>query len=144
MVKKWILGAFGLLAALTLSFAAQAGSPKGIWLTESKKAHVEVYDCGDKLCGKIVWLKEPLNDKGLPKLDDKNEDETLRSKPLMGQNMISNMVADGENAWDDGTIYNAEDGKTYSSEMNMPNDKTLNVSGCVLFFCKEQVWTRVN
>ncbi|MCW9035208.1 MAG: DUF2147 domain-containing protein [Rhodospirillales bacterium] len=144
MIRNWLSMGFSLFVAMTLSAGAQAGSPKGIWLTESKKAHVEVYDCGDKLCGKIVWLKEPLDEKGMPKLDKENEDEKLRDKPLMGQNMISDMVADGENAWDDGTIYNAEDGKTYSSEMNMPNDKTLNVSGCVLFFCKEQVWTRVN
>ncbi len=144
MINKISVAGLGLMVALSFSTVAQAGSPKGLWLTESKKAHVEVYDCGDKLCGKIVWLKEPLDENGMPKVDKENADEKLRSKPLMGQNMISGMVPDGENAWDGGTIYNAEDGKTYSSEMQMPDDKTLNVSGCILFFCKQQVWTKVN
>ena len=136
------LGCF-LLAIVTAS-AAQAGDPKGTWLTESKKAHVEIFDCNGKLCGKVVWLKEPLDDKGQPKLDKENEDEKLRKRPIMGHHMISNMEPDGDNEWDGGTIYNAEDGKTYSSEMTLLADnKTLNVAGCVLFFCKSQVWTRV-
>ncbi|MCL1462675.1 DUF2147 domain-containing protein, partial [Klebsiella pneumoniae] len=31
----------------------------GKWATEGGKSHVELSKCGDAVCGKIVWLKEP-------------------------------------------------------------------------------------
>ena len=34
----------------------------GKWLTGDKKAHIEVYKCQDKFCGKIVWLLEQNNE----------------------------------------------------------------------------------
>ena len=45
--------------------------------------------------------------------------------------------------WDDGEIYNPEDGKTYSSELEMNNPNTLKVRSCVWFFCQTQIWKRV-
>ncbi len=143
MLKILIGGALALTALTFMSATAQAAEPTGVWLTESKAAHVEIYPCEQKLCGKVVWLKEPNDENGKPKLDKLNQDEKKRSLPIMGSVMIAGMVAQGGNEWEDGTIYNAEDGKTYSSEMVLVDDKTLKVSGCVLFFCKEQTWTRV-
>ena len=45
--------------------------------------------------------------------------------------------------WDDGEIYNPEDGKTYDSEMEVIDADTVKVSGCVWFICKTQTWKRV-
>ncbi len=143
MLKTVFFASIGFAMGLGFATPAQALDAKGVWLVESKKSHVEIYACNDKLCGKIVWLREPDDEDGKPKLDKKNKLESLRAKPLMGSVMISGMESDGKGKWDDGKIYNAEDGKTYSSEMEMPDNDTLEVSGCVLFFCKEQVWTRV-
>ncbi|MCY4502270.1 MAG: DUF2147 domain-containing protein [Alphaproteobacteria bacterium] len=36
-----------------------------------------------------------------------------------------------------------ENGKTYSSELEMNNPNTLKVRGCVWFFCQTQIWKRV-
>jgi len=33
----------------------------GVWATEGATSHVKIDECGGKLCGAIVWLKEPLN-----------------------------------------------------------------------------------
>ena len=143
MLKKLIGGALAVAALALTTAAAQAAEPTGVWLTESKGAHVQIYPCEQKLCGKVVWLKEPNDENGKPKVDKLNEDEAKRTLPIMGSVMIAGMEAQGGNEWEDGTIYNAEDGKTYSSEMVLVDDKTLKVSGCVLFFCKEQTWTRV-
>ena len=141
---KWGLVALAAVTGLTTySDAAHAKDALGVWLTESKKAHVQIYDCGEKLCGKIIWLKEPNDANGNPKVDKENADESKRSDPLMGSNMISGMVRVSSDLWHDGEIYNAEDGKTYSSKMKLKDDKTLNVSGCVFFFCKDQTWLRV-
>jgi len=138
---KAATGAFLCLAAL--AGTAHAKDATGVWLTESKKAHVQIYECGSKLCGKIVWLKEPNDENGDPKLDGENSDEAKRSAPLLGSSMISGMVKASSNLWNDGEIYNAEDGKTYSSKMQLEDDKTLKVSGCVFIFCKNQTWIRI-
>jgi|FLOH01.1.fsa_nt_gi uncharacterized protein (DUF2147 family) len=141
---KWGIGAFcAVMGLVSVTGAANAKDADGVWLTESKKAHVQIYDCDSKLCGKIIWLKEPTDDNGNPKLDVENADEAKRSLPLMGSNMISGMVRASSKLWKDGEIYNAEDGKTYSSKMELVDDKTLEVSGCVFFFCKDQIWVRV-
>ena len=43
-----------------------------------------------------------------------------------------------------GTLYNPNDGKTYSGSMRLKDASSLEVSGCVLaVLCKSQAWTRV-
>lgn len=133
--------AFGLIAVAPCAHAADA---TGTWLTESKKAHVQLAPCGNKLCGKIVWLKEPTDQNGKPKVDKENPDAAKHETPSLGSVMIDGMAPDGPNSWNGGTIYNAEDGNTYASKMELTDPVTLKVSGCVLFFCKKQTWTRVN
>ena len=53
-----------LFAALLLSTttvqAAGTDDILGIWKTELDESKVEVYRCGEKICGKIVWLKRPV------------------------------------------------------------------------------------
>ncbi|HER26473.1 MAG TPA: DUF2147 domain-containing protein [Rhodospirillales bacterium] len=143
-MQKRILGALAAVFVMaSMAGTGLAKEAKGVWLTESKKAHVQIYDCGSKLCGKIIWLREPNDENGKPKVDVENAKESKRSLPLMGSNMISGMVRASSKLWNDGEIYNAEDGKTYSSKMEMTDDKTLEVSGCILFFCKAQTWVRV-
>ena len=56
--------------------------------------------------------------------------------------MISDFRRDGPGAWAGGKIYDANSGKTYRSKMVLDPDRTLKVSGCVLFICQAQAWTR--
>ncbi len=51
----------------------------------------------------------------------------------------------GANAWE-GSLYNFQDGKTYSGRMTMPSADSMSLSGCVLggLVCRSQTWTRVN
>jgi uncharacterized protein (DUF2147 family) len=48
----------------------------------------------------------------------------------------------GPDAWDGGTIYDPEGGETYRSRMRLTGAGSLEVSGCVLLFCRGQTWTR--
>ena len=90
----------------------------GVWKLNSGKVTVRIAPCGASLCGAIVGLAKPLDKKGRPKVDKKNPNESLRNRPLMGLTILANMKPAGENRWR-GTIYNADDGKTYSSYMNL-------------------------
>jgi len=116
----------------------------GIWLTVGGKSHVEISNCDDnKFCGKIIWLKEPNDKDGNPKKDINNRNDNKKDRSILGINLLKGLEKTGDNEWEDGYIYNPEDGETYSSEMKMIDDDTLEVKGCVLFLCKEQIWGRV-
>ncbi|RYZ89709.1 MAG: DUF2147 domain-containing protein [Moraxellaceae bacterium] len=117
----------------------------GTWLNETGEARIEVYKCnGDKLCGKIVWLKDPLRD-GKPKTDLNNPDEKQRSKPILGMVMMRDFEHDEGNKWDDGTIYDPKNGKTYSCNITMINADKMEVRGYIGFSMigRTQTWTRV-
>jgi uncharacterized protein (DUF2147 family) len=141
---------FSALLPLAGALADVAGADNGAlgtWATEGGKSHVEIMTCGEKLCGRIIWLKEPMDDEGMPKHDANNPDSELQSRPIIGLPLLANFIAGAEaNVWDDGTIYNPEDGETYSSTMTLLNGATLKVRGYVglPLFGKTQVWTRVN
>ncbi len=131
-------------AALLLPRLAQADAI-GIWATVEEKSHVLIEACGNFLCGTIVWLKEPNDDTGVAKRDRNNKYESLRDRPIIGLTLLEGFKRNDEkpNAWEDGSIYNPEDGKTYASEMALQGFNVLLVEGCVWIFCKEQTWTRV-
>lgn len=132
-----------IFASLGLSSVAKA-DVAGTWATVEGKSHVLIAPCdGDKFCGTITWLKVPNNKEGNPKKDINNENEKLRERGILGIKLLKGLEMVGDSEWDDGQIYNPEDGQIYSSEMKLMDDKTLQVKGCVLFFCKEQIWTRV-
>ncbi|SLN48721.1 DUF2147 domain-containing protein [Oceanibacterium hippocampi] len=133
----------GLAALAALSTVAAAADVAGVWATEEEKSHVEIEPCGDKMCGGIIWLKEPNDAAGNPKVDKRNEDESMHSRPIIGLRLLEGFASAGDGAWEGGKIYNPEDGKTYSSELKLVDEDTLEVKGCVFVFCKTQTWTRV-
>lgn len=132
-----------LALPLTMISPAVAAGATGLWATEKEKSHVRIEPCGERLCGVIVWLKEPNDDQGQPKRDIFNEDETQRDRAIVGLRLLSGFETSDGASWSGGRIYNPEDGKTYKSKMSLQDDKTLKVEGCVLIFCKSQIWTRV-
>ena len=143
MIKKLSRTIFAVLAATILFTGAGRADPIGVWLTPEGNSHIEIWHCGEKLCGKIAWFTEPHNADGTLKVDEKNKNEALRTRPLLGLPLMSGFTAAGDGKWTKGRIYNPEDGKTYRSKLEVKDDNTLHVSGCVLVFCKAQTWTRV-
>lgn len=126
-----ILGVFFLTYQIS-SAQSEANEILGVWLTGTKKGKVEIYKCGNKYCGKIVWLREPLNDQGRPKLDKNNPDPVKRKKQILGLDILSGFEYDEDYEWEDGEIYDPDNGKTYSCLMELQDDKkTLEVRGYI-------------
>ncbi|MFB9262441.1 DUF2147 domain-containing protein [Bradyrhizobium erythrophlei] len=122
--------------------AAKANDPAGVWLTQSGDAKIKVSRCGSALCGRVVWLKDPIDKAtGKRQLDDKNANPALRNRPVIGISLFINMQADGPNKWS-GQIYNADDGKTYTSSVTLLSSGSLNVRGCMGTLCAGEDWTR--
>ena len=143
MIKRQIKAILTGLAATIFFAGVGSADPKGVWLTPAGNSHIEILSCGKKLCGKLVWFTEPRNADGTPKLDVKNKNVALQTRPLLGLQLMSGFTAAGDGKWTKGRIYNPEDGQTYRSKLEVKDQDTLSVSGCVLFFCKDQIWTRV-
>jgi uncharacterized protein (DUF2147 family) len=132
------LWGFGRLSAET------ANDPTGIWLTQAGDAKIRVNHCGRGLCATIVWLKVPLDPRtGKPQIDDKNANPSLANRPIIGINIFSKMKSVANNKWS-GTIYNADDGKSYSSDVIAAGPRKLDVRGCVMaILCGGETWTKI-
>jgi uncharacterized protein (DUF2147 family) len=74
--------------------------------------------------------------------DIHNRDPALRSRPIIGLPLLQDFAPTGPGSWGGGTIYDPEGGKTYNSKMRLKDADRLEVSGCILFFCRSQTWTR--
>jgi uncharacterized protein (DUF2147 family) len=140
------LFALALLAAIARPAAAQEPSAFGRWLTEDGKGVVEMYPCGAELCGKVVWLAEPLNPRGAPRTDVMNPDATLRGRPACGLQIMGGFKRRSAAEWQDGWIYAPPSGKTYTAQLKLRDPATMDLRGYVgiPLFGETQVWTRDN
>jgi len=151
MVKiSSVLAAFFMVAFFALSASAQVKGDdiKGVWLNEDEDAQIKIENRDGKYFGNIVWLKEPNEeDTGLPKLDDENPDAELQKRPVMGLELLSGFIFDGNDEWEGGDIYDPKSGKTYSCYMVFTDDtkSKLKVRGYigVSLLGKTTYWTRV-
>jgi uncharacterized protein (DUF2147 family) len=134
-----VLGVFPFM-----SQAQQADAILGKWYTQEKDAQVEIFKEGNVYHGKMVWLKEPTED-GKPKVDKNNTDKAKRQRPILGMRLLSDFVHEGE-TWEDGTIYDPRNGKSYSSTIKLVDENTIEVRGYVgiAAFGRTVEWKRVN
>lgn len=146
-MKKALLLLFILISVNSGLLFAQSESDAllGVWESGSGKARVKIDKVSDKFFGKIVWLKEPNNEEGKPKVDKNNPEEKLRTAPLLGYRMLKDFSYKGEKTWEDGTIYDPENGSTYSCTIKMTDENTLEVRGFigVSLFGRTDVWKRI-
>jgi uncharacterized protein (DUF2147 family) len=147
-MKKILLTLTILLAGIfALPASAQdADALVGVWEPSHGKARVKIEKIADKYYGKIVWLKEPNDpETGVAKLDKNNPDASVRTAPLRGYRILKDFTFAGNGEWVDGTIYDPENGNTYSSVIKMKDDNTLDIRGYigVKTFGRTDVWKRV-
>jgi len=145
-ISAFILSA--LLVLLGTAFAANAQKEKveGIWFNQEKDAKIEIYKAKDsRFYGKIVWLKEPLKD-GKPKTDFNNPKKNLQSTPIIGLLILKSFEKDSDNEYEDGTIYDPKNGKTYSCKITVKDANTLSIRGYIgiSLIGRTTTWTRSN
>ena len=122
-------------ALAMIAWVGYAQDIKGKWLTEAGDAQVEIYEQNGKMNGKIVWLE-----KGPDTKDVHNKDEKLRSRKLMGVNILSGLTKK-DDKWEGGRIYNPKNGKNYKCAIWLDGDK-LKVRGYIGFLYETQTWKR--
>ncbi|WEK18131.1 MAG: DUF2147 domain-containing protein [Candidatus Pedobacter colombiensis] len=135
-----------ILLFTAISFAGLAQNKDaivGTWINPLGEGHIEITKKGDKYFGKIVWLKDPKGEKGETKTDVKNPDENLRSKPIIGLEILKNFVYE-DGKWTGGTIYDPKSGKTYKSNIALKGNDELHLRGYIgiSLIGRTEVWKR--
>lgn len=144
-----ILGLF-LIANAWNSYSLVADDVEGTYWNAEKTAHIRMYKAKNGFYyGKIEHLVEPNNAEGTPKKDVNNPDETLKNRASLGMVIAKAFKWDeSEQKWNNGTIYNPTDGKTYDSYIYFENGNKdqLKLRGFVLgmtWLGKTSEWTRI-
>jgi len=152
-MRRLLLWVSFVLLASTAS--AQQSGVFGTWLTASGVAQVKIAPCPDPkngpLCGFIVGLINPKGPDGKvvpPEVatDYRNENASLRGRKVIGMPLIWGFTKTNDpNTFENGQIYNGENGKMYNANISLQPDGTLRLRGYVgtPLFGETQVWTRV-
>lgn len=136
-----------LIAMLSLPLLAQAQeSPVGRWktiddATGKVKSVVEIQKSRDgSYAGRVA---EILDTKDGPNPACDKCKGALKDKPIKGMTILWGLKPDGKGKWSGGHVLDPENGKTYKSRLELlDGGGKLGMSGCVAFFCRQQVWIR--
>src|SRR5882762_8326249 len=118
--------------------SALAADPTGDWKVADEVANIRVAECNGSMWGVVAWEKTPGG------RDKNNPDVALQSRPTLGMPILLDMKKKpGADQWE-GQVYNAKDGKLYSSTIRPVGSEQLEIQGCILgFLCGGETWTRV-
>lgn len=133
--KRSVLLAISLL---TITQSVNADGIFGLWDSEHENptddyVRVRIAPCEENeqyICGLIVEAFR--NGEGSTEAD------------FVGKRMLWGFEEKTESYWTKGKLWAPDTEKTYASKLDQINDDRLIVSGCVLFFCRDQIWTRAN
>ena len=139
------------LLLVSSALAADEDKIVGLWITPRNDCKIEIFKSGIRYYGRIAWLQEPFypadDDRGMagrPVVDRENPNPSLRSRTLIGLRLIEGFTYSGRNVWQDGTIYNPDNGKTYKCKMTLSAPNRLEVKGFIgiPLLGATSVWTR--
>lgn len=126
-----------IFLAVTSAFGADQNDVLGLWNTEDNDSKLEFFKCGDKVCVKIAWLKEPnYSDSkegpvGTPKVDRNNPDHALKNRPMIGLQIMEGFTPVGDDRWENGVIYNPDNGKSYRGKLHLTSPYKLELRGYI-------------
>jgi uncharacterized protein (DUF2147 family) len=150
------MGVSGVLLFVTVALTSSApaagggGGELGVWFNDSGRGAVEIRPCGtsgrdaNKLCGFIVWLKNPTFKDGRPLYDGYNSDPSKRKRPICGLPVLGNLQRSSEGGYDFGWVYDPEQGQSFDAAIQLRSADRLIMTGYkgVKFFSKSFVWKR--
>jgi uncharacterized protein (DUF2147 family) len=117
----------------------------GRWATPGLGSVAELRSCDSdaaKLCGRIVWLWQELDEAGRSRTDAKNPDPAARRRPLLGVEIVTGLRELSPGVWGGAELYNPDDGRRYTGAIRLRGSQ-LQLRGCALrVFCQTQIWRR--
>ncbi|HYG27023.1 MAG TPA: DUF2147 domain-containing protein [Caulobacteraceae bacterium] len=136
---RLISALFAATAVLASAGAAQAADITGLWATDSDNGKVQIYNCGEGICGKLVDADQI---RANPNQTDRyNKNKSLRSRKVKGLVLFSGYTG-GPTEWKGGAIYDPKSGDTGRNGKLRLNGDKLEVKGCLGPICRTKHWTR--
>jgi uncharacterized protein (DUF2147 family) len=127
---------------ITLSSKAQtkASDIVGNYMVPSKDGAIQIYESNNKYYGKIILNKDAS------KLDVNNPDKSKQTRKTLGLNILNDFTFDGDDTWENGTIYDPKNGKTYSCKIMRNENGDLNIRGFIgiSVLGRTEVFTKLN
>lgn len=128
MHMKFLLLAAALAA---LSLPAAADPVLGRWRTapddNGNTGIIDMAACGNRVCGTLIQAFDGAGNRV--------------TSPNIGRQIVWDMEPAGSGRYRNGQVWAPDRDRTYNARMELRGDQ-LGVSGCVLVFCREAVWTR--
>ncbi len=119
----------------------------GKWLSGEKNLMVEVYKADNQFKAKIIWYKDDPKYAMDEWRDKHNPDPKLRSRKILGMDVLHGLVYDAHNdTWEHGIIYDAQHGKEWDAWCCIDKEGLLKVKGywCFKFIGRTMTFRRVN
>ncbi|HWY09875.1 MAG TPA: DUF2147 domain-containing protein [Bacteroidia bacterium] len=123
-MKKLIL-LFCLFTFTALNSQNKASDIIGTYMNPEADGVIKIYENAGKYFGKIIWTKNP------DRLDESNPDVTKRTQKRRGLVIMNNFKFDGDDTWEDGTIYDPKNGKTYDCKVTRDAKGNLDIRGFI-------------
>jgi uncharacterized protein (DUF2147 family) len=149
-MKRVLTIVFALWQLLCLSLHAQnADAILGKWMDENQETIIEIYKPANQnfYNGRVVWVKDSLGSFGEGLRDVLNDNTELRSRKVLGTNMLEGFVWDDTDTWRKGEIYYYQTGNDYNGKIYLNEEGQLKLKGyySVLFFLgRTKTWNRVS
>jgi len=114
-------------------------------MPEDKGSKVEIVSCAEAMCGRVVWMEIEHDDEGNILTDIYNPNPALRTAPVLGLVIMTDIKpTDKEKVWQ-GRVYNPQDGRTYDFWLTVKSESQITIQGCGLYnlICQTHTWNRV-
>jgi uncharacterized protein (DUF2147 family) len=141
MVKQLLF--IALLACTALTSSAQ-DQILGYWMDENRETIIEIFERNNTYNGRIVWIANEVDGLGNERRDVYNPNPELRSRKVLGIDMLTGFAWDGTDTWRKGDIYYYRTGNDYNGKITL-EDGQLHLKGyySILFFLgRTKVWSR--
>jgi len=112
----------------------------GVWLNEDKTTKIEIVKTGNTYLGKIVWLAQPNDVNGNPRLDKNNPDLEKRHQKILGLTILSG-ISYSKNTWT-GTLYGPKRGQYAECSIVIDAASQLQITVSKGFFSETKIWTK--
>ncbi len=146
MKRLFLLVSVFMFLAMSSTLFAQKDPIIGKWKTiddetGEPKSIVEIYMRNGKFYGRVDSLFRKPGEDPNPKCDKCPEDDPRYNKPVLGMEIIKDMVKDGDE-YVGGTILDPKKGKIYRCKLWIEDGKLM-VRGYLAIFYRTQTWYRV-
>ncbi|ROO24053.1 signal peptide protein [Salinisphaera orenii MK-B5] len=139
MKTRLSIAALSLLLTAPAFAQQQASDVAGVWETASG-GYVQLYEDNGEWKGMIVGSKS-----GEARYDKNNPDESKRDRRLLGITILEGLEYVGDGEFENGEIYDPNNGKTYKAKATQTGPDTLDARGYIgiSLIGKTQTWHRV-